>query len=69
MSGILISLYEAVHLNRNFMSTLTYCKIFNNYESHISGMLQTQSTVDNPCVKYPTDTQYSNLLVTFFQYW
>lgn len=69
MSGILIALYEAVHFNRNFMSTLTYCNISDNYESHISVMQQTQSAVNNPSVKSPTDSQFSNLLVTFFQYW
>lgn len=69
MSGILIALYEAVHYNRNFMTTLTHCHRSNNYESHPSVMQQTQSISTNIDLKSPTDSQFSNLLVTFFQYW
>lgn len=69
MSGILIALYEAVHYNRNFMTTLTRCHLSNNYESHPSVVQQTQSVTNDLDLKLPTDNQFSNLLVTFFQYW
>lgn len=68
MSGILIALYEAVHYNRNFMTTLTHCHTSNNYESHPSVMQQAQAVTNNPDLKSPSDNQFSNLLVTFFQY-
>lgn len=69
MSGVLIALYEAVHYNRNFMTTLTHCHTSNNYESHPSVMQQTQSITNNIDLNSSTDNQFSNLLVTFFQYW
>lgn len=73
MSGILIALYEAVHYNRNFMTTLTHCHLSNSFKSHPSVMQETQSvqlTVSNNSdLKSPSDNQFSNLLVTFFQYW
>ncbi|XP_050528381.1 armadillo-like helical domain-containing protein 3 isoform X2 [Daktulosphaira vitifoliae] len=69
ISGILISLYKAVHYNRHFMTTLTHCHISNGYEMHPSIKQQTQATaVANLDTIPSTVNQFSNLLVTFFQY-
>lgn len=69
MSGILIALYKAVHYNRNFMTVLTNFHVSVNYEKHPSVMQQVQSVNSAPDLKLPADNQFSNLLVTFFQYW
>lgn len=69
MSGILIALYKAVHYNRNFMTVLTNLHVSVNYERHPSVVQQTHSVNNESDLTLPTDNQFSNLLVTFFQYW
>ncbi|VVC25291.1 Hypothetical protein CINCED_3A015664 [Cinara cedri] len=68
MSGILIALYKAVHYNRNFMTVLTNFHVSVNYESHPSVMQQTHPVNNSSDLKLPKNNQFSNLLVTFFQY-
>lgn len=51
------------------MTTLTHCDLSNKYESHPSVMQQSQPATNNTDIKSTTDNQFSNLLVTFFQYW
>jgi len=39
------------------------------YELHPSVMQQTQLVTNDGDLKSPTDNQFTNLLVIFFQYW
>ncbi|XP_014662173.1 PREDICTED: UPF0668 protein C10orf76 homolog [Priapulus caudatus] len=60
--GILLALYEAVHLNRNFVTALTHSHtIMETSPPHSPVAL-------NPPLDLSAESQSSNLLVTFLQY-
>lgn len=67
-NAVLLALYEAVHLNRNFLITLTHCQV------DASGQFRAPSLTELPDVKTPSlvhddcNLPPSNLLVTFLEF-
>ncbi|XP_046658761.1 armadillo-like helical domain-containing protein 3 [Homalodisca vitripennis] len=59
-NGLLLALYEAVHLNRNFVTTLAHSQTETSTPPSPSNSLAAGEPLEA--------TQPSNLLVTFFQY-
>lgn len=70
-NALLLALYEAVHLNRNFITTLAQTQADTSSPPSPSNTLNaSQPTPDlstSPIID--VTAQPSNLLVTFFQYW
>ncbi|KAL0270068.1 UNVERIFIED_CONTAM: hypothetical protein PYX00_007600 [Menopon gallinae] len=67
---VLVALYEAVHLNRNFITVLAHTQTDSSAPPSPSNTLNSNSPTPDLSVPPPTDimAQPSNLLVTFFQY-
>mgnify|MGYP006952281315 CR=1 FL=1 len=68
---VLMALYEAVHLNRNFITVLGHTQTDSSAPPSPSNTLNSSSPTpdlsNSPAG--PIMSQPSNLLVTFFQYW
>lgn len=68
-----MALYEGVHLNRNFITTLAHTQTDGSLPPSPSNTLAahttppTDSAVQLPA--FDVMAEPSNLLVTFFQYW
>ncbi|XP_049813161.1 armadillo-like helical domain-containing protein 3 [Schistocerca nitens] len=70
-NAVLVALYEAVHLNRNFITTLAHSQTETSAPpspSNTLGYNQTAPAADPNTNGDLITTQPSNLLVTFFQY-
>ncbi|KAL1491560.1 hypothetical protein ABEB36_012138 [Hypothenemus hampei] len=71
-NALLLAFYEAVHLNRNFITTLAQTQTDasgppspnNTLENNVQGLTDLSSLP----VNFDVNSQPSNLLVTFFQY-
>lgn len=70
-NALLLALYEAIHLNRNFITTLAQTQTDTSLPPSPSNTLNAGLTATDVSNMYVADfiTQPSNLLVTFFQYW
>lgn len=70
-NALLLALYEAIHLNRNFITTLAQTQTDTSAPPSPSNTLNaSQPTPDLSNIHIVDITaQPSNLLVTFFQYW
>ncbi|XP_063362664.1 armadillo-like helical domain-containing protein 3 [Cydia amplana] len=67
--GMLLALYEAAHLNRNFMTTLAHSSAAASAPPSPPATLPPQQSPPNPAQIQALDNeQPTNLLVTFFQY-
>lgn len=70
-NALLLALYEAVHLNRNFITTLAQTQTDTSSPPSPSNTLNAQQPTpdlsNSPIID--VTAQPSNLLVTFFQYW
>nr|CAD7393324.1 unnamed protein product [Timema cristinae] len=69
-NAVLVALYEAVHLNRNFITTLAHTQTDTSAPPSPSNTLNSAQPTPDLTTPTPVDiiTQPSNLLVTFFQY-
>ncbi|XP_063221332.1 armadillo-like helical domain-containing protein 3 [Bacillus rossius redtenbacheri] len=68
-NAMLVALYEAVHLNRNFITTLAHTQTDSSVPPSPSNTLSTSQPTPNLSLPPPDIiSQPSNLLVTFFQY-
>lgn len=70
-NALLLALYEAIHLNRNFITTLAQTQTDTSLPPSPSNTLNVGQPVPDLTSAALVDiiTQPSNLLVTFFQYW
>lgn len=71
-NALLLALYEAVHLNRNFITTLAHTQAESSAPPSPSNTLNANQPVPDLASPPPIIdvTQYStNLLVAVFQYW
>lgn len=69
-NALLLALYEAIHLNRNFITTLAQMQTDTSSPPSPSNTLNSGPTPDLSSVPViDVNAQPSNLLVTFFQYW
>lgn len=70
-NGLLLALYEAIHLNRNFITTLAQTQTDASSPPSPSNTLNYSQPTPDLSVSPIMDVtaQPSNLLVTFFQYW
>ena len=70
-NALLLALYEAVHLNRNFITTLAHTQAESSAPPSPSNTLNANQPVPDLTTAPIIDiTQYpSNLLVAVFQYW
>lgn len=70
-NGLLLALYEAIHLNRNFITTLAQTQTDASSPPSPSNTLNYSQPTPDLSVSTIMDVtaQPSNLLVTFFQYW
>ncbi|XP_066992006.1 armadillo-like helical domain-containing protein 3 isoform X1 [Anabrus simplex] len=69
-NAVLVALYEAVHLNRNFITTLAHTQTDTSAPPSPSNTLNSSQPTPDLSVPPAVDifAQPSNLLVTFFQY-
>lgn len=69
-NALLLALYEAVHLNRNFITTLAHTQTDTSSPPSPSNTLNASQPIPDLSVSATIDVtaQPSNLLVTFFQY-
>lgn len=70
-NALLLALYEAIHLNRNFITTLAQTQTDTSSPPSPSNTLNFSKTTPDLSTLPVIDimAQPSNLLVTFFQYW
>lgn len=72
-NALLLALYEAVHLNRNFITTLAHTQAESSAPPSPSNTLNANQPVPDLSAAVPPVidvTQYpTNLLVAVFQYW
>ncbi|KAF7270657.1 hypothetical protein GWI33_016378 [Rhynchophorus ferrugineus] len=71
-NALLLAFYEAVHLNRNFITTLAQTQTDSSSppspNNTLHNQVQVLSDLSNMPVNFDVTSQPSNLLVTFFQY-
>lgn len=70
-NALLLALYEAIHLNRNFITTLAQTQTDTSSPPSPSNTLNSAHPAPDLSTMNIVDimAQPSNLLVTFFQYW
>lgn len=70
-NALLLALYEAIHLNRNFITTLAQTQTDTSLPPSPSNTLNAGLSATDVSNMYVAEliAQPSNLLVTFFQYW
>lgn len=70
-NALLLALYEAIHLNRNFITTLAQTQTDTSSPPSPSNTLNNASSAAdlNNILTVDIISQPSNLLVVFFQYW
>lgn len=70
-NALLLALYEAIHLNRNFITTLAQTQADTSSPPSPNNTLNYSKTTPDLSTVPVIDitAQPSNLLVTFFQYW
>lgn len=71
-NALLLAFYEAVHLNRNFITTLAQTQTDASGppspNNTLHGNIESLSDLSNLPANFDANSQPSNLLVTFFQY-
>lgn len=68
-NGLLLALYEAIHLNRNFITTLAQTQTGASSPPSPSNTLNYSQPTPDLSLTIDATAQPSNLLVTFFEYW
>ncbi|KFM81008.1 hypothetical protein X975_10907, partial [Stegodyphus mimosarum] len=66
-NAVLLALYEAVHLNRNFLITLTHCQMDGSGPFTSPSQMELLD-VKNSALQVESDLPPSNLLVTFLEF-
>lgn len=69
-NALLLAFYEAIHLNRNFVTTLAHTQAESSSPPSPSNTLSSAQTPDLASAPIIDVTQYpTNLFVAVFQYW
>ncbi|XP_035216620.1 armadillo-like helical domain-containing protein 3 [Stegodyphus dumicola] len=66
-NAVLLALYEAVHLNRNFLITLTHCQMDGSGPFTSPSQMELLD-IKNSALQVESDLPPSNLLVTFLEF-
>ncbi|KAG8195469.1 hypothetical protein JTE90_002641 [Oedothorax gibbosus] len=67
-NAVLLALYEVVHLNRNFLITLTHCQVDASGSSLCPSSTEPISIKDSASTSNDAELPPSNLLVTFLEF-